>query len=248
MPNEAPDPTVTATPAESRLWFVVDVGNGVVAVATTRREAMRLAGVPTRAEWRGAGHWEHHRYGPDSEEIGWAYSGDDEMESVGIEHGAASAERQGWAWALAAWRSAGAPVGVRMDELEDAPTTGTDGCTCPFLMLGSERTEARNWDPDCPEHGVASAWYRSPEQVALRSARSRRLRDIQETARLARQLARDGVEIEDRRCNHLGVHDVHLYERTGAWYRCAGVPCDHDNLCCAIHDIHVAPHRGCLLR
>ena len=240
-------PRKATVAAESELWFIVDMDDGVVAVATTRREAMRLAGVPTRSEWRGAGHWEHHRYGPDIEEIGWAYGGDDSMESVGIEHGSASAERQGWGWALAEWREAGSPVGVVMDD-EQTGDERTAACTCSPIRIGTEVTEARNWNPDCSAHGVESTWWHSPAQVAKRSADAERLRTLQAQAALARRLARDGVAIEDRACTGVGVHDVHLYESGGAWHRCRGVACDHEHLCCSRHDVHVLPHRGCPLR
>jgi hypothetical protein len=103
------------------LWFVLDMDDGVIAVGRTRREAMRLATMPTRAEWRGAGPWEHHRYGPDSEEIVWFHHGDDDASSAFIEHGHEAVLAGGWGWALEAWRAQGSPVGVRIDETEGCP-------------------------------------------------------------------------------------------------------------------------------
>jgi len=64
-----------------------------------------------------------------------------------------------------------------------------DTCTCARLMLGSTPTESRNWNPDCPEHGTESQWWRSDEQVAKRQADSERLRDLQAQAREARRRA-----------------------------------------------------------
>jgi len=60
-------------------------------------------------------------------------------------------------------------------------------CTCGHIMLGSERTEERNWNPDCPEHGTTSVWWSSPAQVERRRYDSARLRTIQVIARLRRQ-------------------------------------------------------------
>lgn len=59
-------------------------------------------------------------------------------------------------------------------------------CTCRPLLLKGEDTGSRTLDPDCPEHGESSPWYNSPEQVAHRSQRSQRLRDLYEQAKLAR--------------------------------------------------------------
>lgn len=60
-------------------------------------------------------------------------------------------------------------------------------CRCSKLSIGN----SRNWNPDCPEHGVGTAWYTSPEQVAKRKAQSDRLRDLQKQAREARRRARE---------------------------------------------------------
>ena len=60
------------------------------------------------------------------------------------------------------------------------------GCVCGHIKIGSEVTELRNWNPDCPEHGVSSTWYRSPEQMEKRRAQDERLRDLQRQAREAR--------------------------------------------------------------
>lgn len=62
-------------------------------------------------------------------------------------------------------------------------------CRCRFLKIDGRNTYARDWNPDCPEHGTASAWYRSDEQVAKRAADSERLRDLQRRAREARRKA-----------------------------------------------------------
>lgn len=52
-------------------------------------------------------------------------------------------------------------------------------CRCYTLKVGGKPTAAREWNPDCPEHGVMSAWWNSDEQVAKREADSIRLRDLQ---------------------------------------------------------------------
>jgi len=64
-------------------------------------------------------------------------------------------------------------------------------CTCGRLKVGMTVTEHRNWNPDCPEHGVKSQWYRSPEQKAKRDAQDERLRDLQRQANEARRRARE---------------------------------------------------------
>lgn len=71
------------------------------------------------------------------------------------------------------------------------PGTGTSGCRCGRIRVGLEITESRNWDPSCPEHGLASTWWNSPDQTAKREADSGRLRDIQQQARQARRQARN---------------------------------------------------------
>ena len=62
--------------------------------------------------------------------------------------------------------------------------TGDPGvvCICPQLVVGHHLSEARNWKPSCPEHGVESEWWNSDEQKAKRKADSQRLRDLQARA------------------------------------------------------------------
>lgn len=60
-------------------------------------------------------------------------------------------------------------------------------CTCAHLYLGSIKTGHRNWNPDCPEHGLESGWWKSPEQTAKREAQNARLQDLQRQAREARK-------------------------------------------------------------
>lgn len=55
-------------------------------------------------------------------------------------------------------------------------------CTCGRIKLGSEVTEARNWNPDCPEHGTESAWWHSDVQVVGLRYDSARLRVVQDVA------------------------------------------------------------------
>lgn len=70
-------------------------------------------------------------------------------------------------------------------------------CTCGRIRVGNNLTEARNWNPDCEEHGRDSDWWNSPEQVAARERQSERLRDLQEQARRARARARAGEWSDD---------------------------------------------------
>lgn len=60
-------------------------------------------------------------------------------------------------------------------------------CTCPRIKLGSEFTEARNWSPDCIEHGTDSAWWNSEPEVAKRELQGTRLRVLDTLARLRRK-------------------------------------------------------------
>jgi len=60
-------------------------------------------------------------------------------------------------------------------------------CTCGAVKVGGKPTSSRNWSPECPEHGLKSAWWSSPEQVAHREDQSKRLRELQARARAARQ-------------------------------------------------------------
>lgn len=64
-------------------------------------------------------------------------------------------------------------------------------CVCPQLKVGGELTGGRNWNPDCPIHGLNSDWWISPEQTEKRRLQNERLRDLQEQAREARRKARD---------------------------------------------------------
>jgi hypothetical protein len=34
-------------------------------------------------------------------------------------------------------------------------------CTCPYIMIGSTRSDARNWSETCPEHGVGTEYARA---------------------------------------------------------------------------------------
>lgn len=52
-------------------------------------------------------------------------------------------------------------------------------CRCGMVKVGGKPTGNRNWNPDCGEHGVMSAWWNDPERVAQREADSIRLRDLQ---------------------------------------------------------------------
>lgn len=101
---------------EEDLWYAMDMDNGIIAVARTRRNVMQLACVPTRRQWRGR--WERHTYGPGSEEIVWSHPGEDGSDTVSIEHGLGALTSAGWEHFLEAWRKLGSPLGVRVDETD----------------------------------------------------------------------------------------------------------------------------------
>lgn len=64
-------------------------------------------------------------------------------------------------------------------------------CRCRSLHLNATRNESdivgHEWNPDCPQHGINSEWWQSPEQVAKRAEAGRRLRELQMQAREARR-------------------------------------------------------------
>ena len=64
-------------------------------------------------------------------------------------------------------------------------------CTCAHIRIGFEVTEARNWNPDCPEHGISSTWWNSDEQQTRRKRADRHLRALQRLARIKRRQVRD---------------------------------------------------------
>ncbi|MGW6913738.1 hypothetical protein ACWGB8_07950 [Kitasatospora sp. NPDC054939] len=63
-------------------------------------------------------------------------------------------------------------------------------CTCGRLAVGMEVTEHREWHRDCPQHGVYSTWWNSPEQVEARAVRRRESIDLQARARAIRLATR----------------------------------------------------------
>ena len=60
-------------------------------------------------------------------------------------------------------------------------------CVCGELKIGSELTGAKNWDPECEQHGLVSEWWNSDAVRAKREIDSDRLSRLQELAR-ARKL------------------------------------------------------------
>ncbi len=78
-------------------------------------------------------------------------------------------------------------------------------CTCAHIWVGSERTDSRNWDPDCPEHGVQSSWYRSGEQVAKRRFDDAEARIAQTLARLRRE---DRIGLEEAKEIHAAFDGI----------------------------------------
>lgn len=63
-------------------------------------------------------------------------------------------------------------------------------CSCSHVMVGGQRTDNKNWNPDCETHGTKSEWYNSPTQKEKRKERSERLRELQLRAGEARRNAR----------------------------------------------------------
>lgn len=67
-------------------------------------------------------------------------------------------------------------------------------CTCGHVNVGAVVTGNRNWDPDCPDHGVLSDWYQSPEVQQRLQDQAAKTRILQARARAARKCT-----------NHFGV-------------------------------------------
>jgi len=49
-------------------------------------------------------------------------------------------------------------------------------------------------------------------------------------------------------CGYTRTHAPHDIQRGDETFTCPGVPHDHTKYCCAEHNFHVKPHRGCILR
>lgn len=60
-------------------------------------------------------------------------------------------------------------------------------CTCGRLAVGMHVTAARNWNPDCAEHGLDSEWWNHPTQREERRQADHRLRQLQDEERTKRQ-------------------------------------------------------------
>jgi len=65
-----------------------------------------------------------------------------------------------------------------------------EACRCGRIAVGMTVTNNRNWNGDCPEHGLTSAWWNSPAQVARRQKQNAELRDLYQQARQAREAAK----------------------------------------------------------
>lgn len=65
-----------------------------------------------------------------------------------------------------------------------------DDCLCARVMVGSTDSGSRNWNPDCPAHGVNSMYHNSPERIRQREINRQRLIDLQRRAAEARRQAR----------------------------------------------------------
>jgi hypothetical protein len=61
-------------------------------------------------------------------------------------------------------------------------------CSCSEVRIDGVGQGAFNWNPDCYQHGLDSAWWKSPEQVLKRQNDSQRHRVLQTKDRHARRL------------------------------------------------------------
>ena len=62
-----------------------------------------------------------------------------------------------------------------------------------------------------------------------------------------------GRDLPEGRCRATFWHDPHDHLVVGdgqmsVWVRCPGLAHDHEARCCAEHDHHTTPHKGCVLR
>ncbi len=78
--------------------------------------------------------------------------------------------------------------GLSGDESQESESTASlRPCSCGRIKIGFEVTEHRNWNPDCLEHGIGSAWYMSPEQIRKRAEQNERIRDLHRQVKEARK-------------------------------------------------------------
>ena len=119
----------------TKLWWAFDMDEGLLAVAHTRRELLRLCDVPPARSPGVVREW--HHYGSDAHELVWCFRGEDESESIFIEHctqnDLAKASGGGWAWALEGvdvptllrWGLSGAEASDPPEELSPGAQTGS---------------------------------------------------------------------------------------------------------------------------
>lgn len=69
-------------------------------------------------------------------------------------------------------------------------------CGCPNIVLGTEITEQRNWNPECEEHGTDSTWYNSEAETRKRLLQNERLRGMYD---IRRRRASGEINIEQAR-------------------------------------------------
>jgi hypothetical protein len=69
-------------------------------------------------------------------------------------------------------------------------------CSCASIKVDGHvvPTAPKNWNPDCPAHGVRSPWYGSEAQQDKRDAQNERLRDLYAQVRAARRRAAAGEQ------------------------------------------------------
>ena len=67
-------------------------------------------------------------------------------------------------------------------------------CLCGRIVLngGSRETTARNWRPDCLEHGVGTAWYEQGGKAYFEARRAYTV-ELQRRAAEARRTGSPGV-------------------------------------------------------
>lgn len=106
----------------AKLWWAFDMDEGLLAVARTRRELLRLCDVPPPRSPGVVREW--HHYGPDAHELVWCFRGEDKAETIYIEHATqddlAREPDGGWMWAL---EGVDVPALLRRGALEGVDVT-----------------------------------------------------------------------------------------------------------------------------
>lgn len=119
--------------------------------------------------------------------------------------------------------------------IRQAPAWWED-CTCGRLAVGLTVTEARNWNPNCPDHGVKSPWYNSEEQIDIRNLRQENSQLWQRLATVTRHDHAHRGQIQELELIRTTLQDDHVT----AWERVRELEAELDDLRLAFSELQGA--------